>query len=119
MNTFRVSRDKNSGALIVERDFAVEDRIGICVDIYFRPKGLWRRLLLLLGMDYPGPVAMEVVTGGNIVYSDSHRTFRNLMVVESSYVVAKKGNGIVRAVLNPEDFNRKWRVSIGVKELSN
>jgi hypothetical protein len=114
-----VGCDKHSGALILERDFVVPDRIGIRVDVFFRPRGVWRKLLFMLGLDYPGPVLVEVDTGGNTVYSDSQRTFYRFVVIEQSYVAARRGKGVVRAMLNPEDYNRKWNVSIGVAELNN
>lgn len=119
MSDFRVNRDKFSGSLIIEKDFVAEDRIGLRIDMIFVPKTLWQKLLFLLGMNFPGPTALEVESNGKILFSDSRRKFVGIKVEEQTYLVAPKGPGVVRAMLNPEDFYHRWKVSMRIQELNN
>ena len=119
MSDFRVCRDEHSGALVIEKDYSAEGRIGVEINMVFKPRGLWRQLVFLLGLNFPGPVILEVQTGGNILNSECQRRFGKLSVEERLYSIVQKGDVTVRAMMNPEDFYHRWQVSIRIRELNN
>lgn len=114
MSDVRTKIDRGSGILLVEKDFNLSADHLIKVTVTFKPVGLWRKILCWVGLDYPGPVLMEIETGGKVSVVSSKRLRKRTEVTEQIFAPGKEGKGMLRALLNPNEFSRTWKVDIEI-----
>lgn len=114
MNDFKVCRDSNSGALLLEKRVAAKDRRAIKFTITFRPAGFWNLCKYWLGLDFPGPTLSEVQINKHRMYVSEKRLWYKTKIVQEGFSVLDPGTGQIRILMNPEDFNRKWKVDFKV-----
>jgi hypothetical protein len=115
----KITKDQTSGALLIERSIASHEKRTVRLTVIFKPVGFFMKLKCWLGIEFPGPILSEIQIESNRLRTYEKRVIERRQVREEIVVVLNPGRGLLRFVMNPEDFNRRWKVSFKIDPLYN